>query len=154
MESSFTVLFLFHVCNQIYSFSEYWFASIYIFHITYFVCGSYVPYWFLFSCYYCFVLCFIRCEKINISGSFYRNKLKYLSFLRKRCNVNPKRGPFHHRAPAKIFQRTVRGEWHHRAFYLIVKIALKCTEVIIGELFSLMEEMSICTVSPCTWWCN
>ncbi|KAK8381320.1 hypothetical protein O3P69_018424 [Scylla paramamosain] len=51
----------------------------------------------------------VRCEKINISGSFYRNKLKYLSFLRKRCNVNPKRGPFHFRAPAKIFQRCVRG---------------------------------------------
>ncbi|XP_071521915.1 large ribosomal subunit protein uL13 [Panulirus ornatus] len=51
----------------------------------------------------------LRCEKINMSGSFYCNKLKYLSFLRKRCNVNPKRGPFHHRAPSKIFQRTVRG---------------------------------------------
>ncbi|MPC10576.1 60S ribosomal protein L13a [Portunus trituberculatus] len=51
----------------------------------------------------------VRCEKINISGSFYRNKLKYLSFLRKRCNVNPKRGPFHFRAPAKIFQRCVRA---------------------------------------------
>jgi len=44
-----------------------------------------------------------------MSGSFYRSKLKYLSFLRKRCNVNPKRGPFHHRAPSKIFQRAIRG---------------------------------------------
>merc|ERR1711970_564201 len=51
----------------------------------------------------------VRCEDINMSGSFYRNKLKYLDFLRKRCNVNPKRGPFHHRSPAKIFARTVRG---------------------------------------------
>merc|ERR1712002_635765 len=25
----------------------------------------------------------LRCEDINISGSFYRNKLKYLAFLRK-----------------------------------------------------------------------
>ena len=25
-----------------------------------------------------------RCEGINISGNFYRNKLKYLDFLRKR----------------------------------------------------------------------
>ncbi|XP_045585538.1 large ribosomal subunit protein uL13 [Procambarus clarkii] len=56
----------------------------------------------------------VRCEKINISGSFYRNKLKYLAFLRKRCNVNPKRGPFHHRAPSKIFQRTVRGMLPHK----------------------------------------
>ncbi len=26
----------------------------------------------------------VRCEEINISGNFYRNKLKYLDFLRKR----------------------------------------------------------------------
>ena len=26
----------------------------------------------------------VRCEAINISGNFYRNKLKYLDFLRKR----------------------------------------------------------------------
>ncbi|XP_074601011.1 ribosomal protein L13A [Brevipalpus obovatus] len=56
----------------------------------------------------------VRCEGINISGSFYRNKLKYLSFLRKRCNVNPKRGPFHFRAPSKIFWRTVRGMLPHK----------------------------------------
>ena len=36
-------------------------------------------------------------QGINISGSFYRNKLKYMDYLRKRCLVNPKRGPFHHR---------------------------------------------------------
>ncbi|KAG8180092.1 hypothetical protein JTE90_027872 [Oedothorax gibbosus] len=56
----------------------------------------------------------VRCEGINISGSFFRSKLKYLSFLRKRCNVNPKRGPFHHRAPSAIFQRTVRGMLPHK----------------------------------------
>merc|ERR1712002_516480 len=56
----------------------------------------------------------VRCEDINISGSFYRNKLKYLDFLRKRCNVNPKRGPFHHRAPSKVFQRIVRGMLPHK----------------------------------------
>lgn len=32
-----------------------------------------------------------------------------MSFLRKRCNVNPARGPFHFRAPSKIFWKTVRG---------------------------------------------
>lgn len=32
-----------------------------------------------------------------------------MSFLRKRCNVNPARGPFHFRAPSKIFRKTVRG---------------------------------------------
>merc|ERR1712243_484894 len=56
----------------------------------------------------------VRCEDINMSGSFYRNKLKYLEFLRKRCNVNPKRGPFHHRAPSRVFQRIVRGMLPHK----------------------------------------
>ncbi|GFY63462.1 60S ribosomal protein L13a [Trichonephila inaurata madagascariensis] len=56
----------------------------------------------------------VRCEGINISGSFFRSKLKYLSFLRKRCNVNPKRGPFHLRAPSKIFWRVVRGMVPHK----------------------------------------
>lgn len=72
----------------------------------------------------------VRCEQLNISGNFYRylyivlcvhvwcftmymfdfrNKLKFLSFLRKRCNVNPARGPFHFRAPSRIFWKTVRG---------------------------------------------
>ncbi|XP_029214018.1 large ribosomal subunit protein uL13-like [Acropora muricata] len=51
----------------------------------------------------------VRCELINISGNFYRNKLKYLDFLRKRTNTNPRRGPFHFRAPSKIIWRTIRG---------------------------------------------
>lgn len=45
----------------------------------------------------------------NIYFLIYRNKLKFMSFLRKRCNVNPARGPFHFRAPSKIFWKTVRG---------------------------------------------
>ena len=72
----------------------------------------------------------VRCEEINISGelsfhplhtnnqlfigNFYRNKLKYLDFLKKRCNVKPSRGPFHFRAPSKIFWRTVRGMTPHK----------------------------------------
>ena len=56
----------------------------------------------------------VRCEGLNISGSFYRNKLKYLEFLRKRCNINPSRGPFHFRAPSKIFTRIVRGMVPHK----------------------------------------
>lgn len=39
-----------------------------------------------------------------------RNKVKYLSYLRKRCNVNPARGPFHFRAPSRIFYKAIRGE--------------------------------------------
>merc|ERR1711976_145100 len=56
----------------------------------------------------------VRCEELNISGSHFRNKLKYQDFLRKRCNVNPARGPFHFRAPSKIFWRTVRGMVPHK----------------------------------------
>jgi len=56
----------------------------------------------------------VRCEAINMSGNFYRNKLKYLKFLRLRCNVKPLRGPFHFRAPSKIFWRVVRGMTAHK----------------------------------------
>merc|ERR1719208_588914 len=56
----------------------------------------------------------VRCEGICISGSFYRNKLKYLEFLRKRMNTNPSKGPYHFRAPSKIFWRTVRGMLPHK----------------------------------------
>nr|XP_015001097.1 60S ribosomal protein L13a-like [Macaca mulatta] len=57
----------------------------------------------------------VRCEGINISGNVYRNKLKYLAFLRKRMNTNPSRGLYHLRAPSCIFWRTVRGMRPHKA---------------------------------------
>eukprot|EP00005_Dracoamoeba_jomungandri_P000045 CAMPEP_0174251140 /NCGR_PEP_ID=MMETSP0439-20130205/1064_1 /TAXON_ID=0 /ORGANISM="Stereomyxa ramosa, Strain Chinc5" /LENGTH=204 /DNA_ID=CAMNT_0015331381 /DNA_START=35 /DNA_END=649 /DNA_ORIENTATION=- len=56
----------------------------------------------------------VRCEEIVIAGSLFRNKLNYLSFLRKRCNVKPSHGPIHYRAPSKIFWRTVRGMVPHK----------------------------------------
>jgi len=56
----------------------------------------------------------VRTEEIHISGSLFRNKLKYHDFLKKRTNTNPRRGPFHLRAPAKIFWRTVRGMLPHK----------------------------------------
>ena len=56
----------------------------------------------------------VRCEGINISGNFFRSKLKYLDYLKKRCNVKPSRGPFHFRAPSKIFYKTVRGMVPHK----------------------------------------
>jgi len=56
----------------------------------------------------------VRCELIEISGPFYRNKVRYLSFLRKRCNIQPSHGPIHYRSPAKIFWRTVRGMVPHK----------------------------------------
>ncbi|KAF8818749.1 ribosomal protein RPL13A [Cardiosporidium cionae] len=56
----------------------------------------------------------VRCEDINISGSLYRNKLKYQRFLRLRMNTNPRKGPFHLRAPSKILWRTIRGMVPHK----------------------------------------
>ncbi|KAM0792537.1 60S ribosomal protein L16 [Microbotryomycetes sp. NB124-2] len=57
----------------------------------------------------------VRCEELQSSGSFFRAKLRYLDFLNKRHLVNPKKsGPFHHRAPSRIFQRTVRGMVPHK----------------------------------------
>eukprot|EP01066_Platyproteum_vivax_P011367 Platyproteum_vivax@DN5162_c0_g1_i2.p1 len=51
----------------------------------------------------------VRCEEINISGSLFRNHLKYSSFMRKRTNSNPKKGPFHYRAPSRILLKCIRG---------------------------------------------
>merc|ERR1712166_1146235 len=51
----------------------------------------------------------VRCEEINISGSFIRNKLNLLMCKNKRMSTNPRRGPFHHRAPADMLMRTFRG---------------------------------------------
>merc|ERR1712151_1337498 len=51
---------------------------------------------------------------INISGSLYRNKLKYASFRKKHMNTNPKQGPLHYRAPGKILWRTIRGMVPHK----------------------------------------
>merc|ERR1712232_519710 len=51
---------------------------------------------------------------INISGAIGRNRLKYMRFLDKRCNVNPNKGPIHFRAPSKILWRTVRGMLPHK----------------------------------------
>ncbi|XP_002741044.1 large ribosomal subunit protein uL13-like [Saccoglossus kowalevskii] len=56
----------------------------------------------------------VRCEGIVISGSLYRNKLKFLQFLRKRTNTKPSRGPFHFRAPSRVFWRVVRGMLPHK----------------------------------------
>ncbi|XP_049623490.1 60S ribosomal protein L13a-like [Suncus etruscus] len=56
----------------------------------------------------------VRCEGINISGNFYRNKLKYLAFLRKRMNTNPSRSPCHFRVRSRIFWRTMRGMFPHK----------------------------------------
>jgi large subunit ribosomal protein L13Ae len=61
-------------------------------------------------------LILVRCEDINISGSHIRNKLGLLMYLNKRMNSNPRRGFYHHRSPAKIFEHTVRGMVPHKTY--------------------------------------
>ena len=56
----------------------------------------------------------VRCEALEISGPLYRNKIKFSAFMHKKCNTNPRRGPYHQRSPAKIFQRAVRGMLPHK----------------------------------------
>lgn len=82
----------------------------------------------------------VRCEAINISGEFFRAKrgskwptlcscippttgrsddyfctVKYQAYLRKITRYNPTRGgPFHFRAPSRIFYKTVRGMIPHK----------------------------------------
>ncbi len=56
----------------------------------------------------------VRCELINISGSLFRNRLKYQEWLNKRTHTNPKKGPFHERFPSKLFWRCVRGMLPHK----------------------------------------
>lgn len=56
----------------------------------------------------------VRCEDLNISGHFFRNKVKFLEYLRKACRYNPTRGPFHFRAPSRVFYKAVRGMIPHK----------------------------------------
>ncbi|ADV25581.1 ribosomal protein L13 [Cryptococcus gattii Ru294] len=58
----------------------------------------------------------VRCEEINCSGSFFRNKIKYHNYLHKRHIVNPKKsGPFHFRAPSRILYKAIRGMVPHKS---------------------------------------
>jgi large subunit ribosomal protein L13Ae len=56
----------------------------------------------------------VRCEGINISGSLFRNSLKYKEFQNKTTRTNPRRGPFHYTAPSMMLWRTVRGMLPHK----------------------------------------
>lgn len=56
----------------------------------------------------------VRCESIQMSNTLFRRQLKYHEFKRKTNNVNPKHGPFHYRAPCKMFFRVLRGMMPHK----------------------------------------
>merc|ERR1712216_575167 len=50
----------------------------------------------------------------NMSGTLYRNSLKYAAFKRKRLATNHSHGHTHYRAPSKILWRTIRGMVPHK----------------------------------------
>ncbi|KAG7662601.1 RPL16A [[Candida] subhashii] len=56
----------------------------------------------------------VRCEALNISGEFFRNKLKYHDYLRKATRFNKTHGPFHFRAPSRILYKAIRGMMPHK----------------------------------------
>merc|ERR1712188_49379 len=58
----------------------------------------------------------VRAEEINISGSFIRNKLHLLMKKQKRMSTNHRSGPFHHRSPADMLMRTIRGMLPHKIY--------------------------------------
>lgn len=72
-------------------------------------------------------------ESIPNSKNVLYHLVKYLAFLRKRMNTNPSRGPYHFRAPSRIFWRTVRGKntpllflhMEERAFLRFLNIVVK-----------------------------
>merc|ERR1712018_448366 len=56
----------------------------------------------------------VCCEGLYITGNYYRNKLIMKEKVRKRTNTNPKDGPFHHRSPAAVLKRMIRGMLPHK----------------------------------------
>ena len=51
----------------------------------------------------------VRCDRINISGSLFRNALHRHEIVNKRINTNTRRGFKHFKAPSRLFFKAVRG---------------------------------------------
>jgi len=56
-----------------------------------------------------------RVTNARDTNSFIRNKLLFMSVLRKRKNTNPRLGPFHFRAPSRMVWRTIRSMMQHKS---------------------------------------
>merc|ERR1711991_106478 len=54
------------------------------------------------------------CDHLCFSGATHRAQRKAMQFRRKKVITNPKKGPFHHRAPSRCFHRVVRGMVPHK----------------------------------------
>ena len=101
-----------------------------------------------------------------MSGSHYRNKLKWDDLAKKHSNTNPTRGgPFHFLAPSRMFWRCVRGMMPHKTARgaealqrlkvfegipppfdkkkrMVVPMALKATRLRPGRNFCNLGELS------------
>lgn len=56
----------------------------------------------------------VRCEAMNLSGSQFRNNIKYHEFLNKSNNTNPRRNFKHYKSPSRMFWRSLRGMLPHK----------------------------------------
>jgi large subunit ribosomal protein L13Ae len=56
----------------------------------------------------------VRTEDLNISGSLFRNRLKFSYWLKIACNIQPAKGPYHFRSPARMVFRSIRGMIPHK----------------------------------------
>ena len=57
----------------------------------------------------------VRSEEMILSGSLYRRRCDFLEFKNRSSNTNPRHGgPYHFKAPSKIFWRAVRGMVPHK----------------------------------------
>ena len=57
----------------------------------------------------------VRCEAMNLSGSQFRNNIKYHEFLNKSNNTNPRRNFKHYKSPSRMFWRSLRGMLPHKS---------------------------------------
>lgn len=57
----------------------------------------------------------VRAELVGLSGLLYNRKIEYLEWKNKISNCNPRKGgPYHYKAPAKLFWRCIRGMLPHK----------------------------------------
>ena len=57
----------------------------------------------------------VRVEQIVLSGEVFRHRMAHQDWLSKRSNINPRTGgPYHFKAPARMFWRAIRGMLPHK----------------------------------------
>ena len=57
----------------------------------------------------------VRVEQLVLSGKLFNRRVEFLKFKNKISNTNPRHGgPYHYKAPSKMFWRAVRGMLPHK----------------------------------------